>query len=99
MVEHFKDLNIVQVNKARCFPVLDQAAALWRCQVFQESLQVVIILVNDGIWRKNIEYYVCTSIWFPNVQRKDMAEMQDRKEREITLGQTWEFQVDILKFY
>lgn len=48
---------------------------------------------------KNIEYYVCTSIWFPNVQRKDMAEMQDRKEREITLGQTWEFQVDILKFY
>lgn len=34
LVDHFKDPKVVQVNKARCFPVLDQATALWRCQVF-----------------------------------------------------------------
>lgn len=51
-VQHLIHTDVVEVDQPCQLPVLDERTALWRCQVFQESLQVLVVLVDNGIWRE-----------------------------------------------
>lgn len=51
-VQHLIHTDVVEVDQPRQLPVLDERAALWRREVFQESFQVLVVLVDNCIWRE-----------------------------------------------
>lgn len=45
------DTDVVQVHPACCVPVLNGGAVLRDCQPLQELQQVVMIVIDDAIYR------------------------------------------------
>jgi len=48
-IHHLNDTDVVQVDQPCQLPVLDECAALRRGEIFQEPLQVFVVLINNGI--------------------------------------------------
>ena len=56
VLQSLNDPDVVQVNPPRSVPVLDAGAVFRDRQPLQELQQVVVVVVDDAIYRKNHEH-------------------------------------------
>lgn len=53
VLQRLYDSNVVQVHPSCCVPVLNGGAVLRDRQALQKLLQVVVVVIDDAVYRKN----------------------------------------------